>query len=181
MTWNAWIFRFRLACLALLLAPALPVPCAGPPSFLYSRAPVADDPGPQGPPSPYKHWWPHISLREARRLMGRPGVVFVDGRGRIQWERSHLPGAILLPASASDVQDLFPRYKSRLERAKVVVCYCFGYNCGGADLVARLLAQRGLRNLAVYPGGFPEWQKAGYPLEGADFPPRRSASSSGAP
>jgi rhodanese-related sulfurtransferase len=143
-------------CLRLLLAP---LPAA---AFSLSQAPVTPDPGAAQPA--FAELWPHIGLAEARRLQGQAGVVFVDGRSYGEWERSHIPGALPLPAGEFDKR--YAMLRSALVHARVVVCYCHGKACGIADYVAQLLADKGHRNVAVYSGGYPEWKAAKLPLEG---------------
>jgi rhodanese-related sulfurtransferase len=150
----------RIVTLALLL-PALP---AG--AFSLSQAPVTPDPSVSQPA--FVALWPHINLAEAKRLLGQPGVVFVDGRSYGEWERSHLPGALPLPSGEFDKR--YPLLKKALVHARVVVCYCHGFTCGIADYVAQLLTDRGHRNVAVYSGGYPEWKHAKLPMEGQDAP-----------
>lgn len=146
--------------LLALLCLLLPFRANG---FTLSQAPVTPDPGAGG--QDYAELWPHIGLQEARRLHGSEGVVFVDGRSYREWQRSHIPGALALPAGEFDKR--YPLLRAALVHAKVVVCYCHGKSCGVADYVAQRLADRGHRNLAVYSGGYPEWKEAGLPLEGA--------------
>jgi len=159
----------------LLVLGALALLCAGlaadtPLTFSHSDAPVTNDPRYTRPELMAK--WPHISLAEAQRLLGQPGVLFVDGRAYNEWQAGHLPGAIALPVGEFDKR--WPMHKKELRKAKVVVIYCHGENCGMADTVADLLSNKGLRNMAVFWGGFPAWRDASLPYRiepGADGGP----------
>ena len=143
----------------LLLWVALPLGAA---TFQYSRAPVVNDPSLTHRPS--AALWPHVNIAEARRLLGRPGVLFVDGRTHGEWRQSHLPGAVSLPGFEFD--NRYPLLRDRIVHAKALIIYCHGFTCGAADYIAQLLADRGLRNMAVFSGGYPQWKEEGLPLEG---------------
>ncbi len=108
--------------------------------------------------------WPHISLQEAKRLHGMPGVLFVDGRSYPEWEKSRIPGALALPAGEFDKR--YAMNRAKIRRARIIVIYCHGENCGLADTLAQLLTDKGHRDVAVFWGGFPAWKTAKLPLEG---------------
>ena len=151
--------------------------CASPTlqgAYTLSRAEVTPDP--RYATSNFSALWPHISLEEAKRLLAQPGVVFVDGRSYAEWESSHIPGSIPLPGGEFDKR--YAMHKSKLRKAKVIVSYCHGEHCGLADYLAQLLSDKGHRNLAVFWGGFPAWEKAKLPLEGnnkSQKPPKKTA------
>jgi rhodanese-related sulfurtransferase len=146
-----------------LAAALLPAGIVQAQTFRQSRAPVTPDPGYSR--KEYAADWPHISLGEARRLQGHAGAIFVDGRNRKDWEKSHIPGALSLPTGEFDKR--YPQLKSTLRRAAVLVLYCQGSNCAQADYLAGLLSAKGHRNLAVFWGGFPAWNEAKLPVESA--------------
>lgn len=135
-------------------------------TFKDSHAPVRDDPS--LPAHGADGLWPHVDLKEARRLWGRKGVVFLDGRDHYEWQVAHIPGAV--STSPGDFDNVFPTIEHRLIRAKVVVCYCHGLDCGVGDFIANRLAALGLRNMCVFSGGYPQWLGAGYPLAGEQVP-----------
>jgi rhodanese-related sulfurtransferase len=132
-------------------------------SFTMSHADVTPDPSYSQ--AEYEFKWPHIGLDEAKRLQAMPGVVFVDGRTYSEWEAGHIPGALSLPGGEFDKR--YNMQKAKLRKAKILVSYCHGVNCGLADYLAQLLAEKGHRNIAVFWGGFPAWQQAKLPLETA--------------
>jgi rhodanese-related sulfurtransferase len=156
-----------LGLLAALLLPSL---CSWSGTFALSQAPVADDPSLTQRDS--AKLWPHVNLQEARRLQATEGVVFVDGRSHHEWELARIPGAVSLTGAEFD--NRYPTVRTRLIHAKAVVIYCHGFSCGEADFIARLLAAKGLRNMAVFSGGFPQWQSAGLPLEGREAEKKRA-------
>jgi rhodanese-related sulfurtransferase len=152
---HAW--NLPLAALALLGASLLHADS----QFTLSQAQVTPDPTYKLPEFLYK--WPHISLEEAKRLHGMPGVLFVDGRTYFEWETSHIPGALSLPGGEFDKR--YDMQRARLRKAQILVSYCHGPNCGLADYLAQLLSEKGHRNIAVFWGGFPAWLEAKLPVE----------------
>jgi rhodanese-related sulfurtransferase/DNA-binding transcriptional ArsR family regulator len=97
----------------------------------------------------------------ARELLerARQGLVTVlDVRPAEEYAAGHLPGAINIPLA-----ELEARLGS-LDAHKEVIAYCRGPHCVLAfDAVARLRAQG--RRARRLEGGFPEWQRAGLPVE----------------
>jgi rhodanese-related sulfurtransferase len=100
----------------------------------------------------------HVSATELQERLARGDVVVLDVRPEPEFHAGHIPGAqsVPLPALAS----LAPK----LPRRRQIVAYCRGPYCVYADDAVRLLQGRGLkaRRLDV---GFPEWRRAGLPVE----------------
>jgi len=100
----------------------------------------------------------HVSAAELQARLVRGDVVVLDVRPEPEYRAGHIPGArsVPLPALAS----LAPK----LPRRREIVAYCRGPYCVYADDAVRLLQARGLkaRRLDV---GFPEWRRAGLPVE----------------
>jgi rhodanese-related sulfurtransferase len=104
----------------------------------------------------------YASTREAMKLYGEPGVLFLDARLPQEYARSHIAGALDLPVER--FERYYPRLKSRLRGAKTLVCYCESISCDeGARLSARL-AGGGYDNVVFMFAGWEEWQQAGYPV-----------------
>jgi rhodanese-related sulfurtransferase/predicted transcriptional regulator len=88
------------------------------------------------------------------------GAVVLDVRPESEFRAGHIAGAQSAPIPSLD------ELASRLPRRREIVAYCRGPYCVYADDAVRLLRARGLeaRRLDV---GFPEWQRAGLPVETA--------------
>ena len=104
-----------------------------------------------------------IEQLSARELMSRledGSVVLLDVRPEPEYLAGHIAGARSAPLPTLD--DL----ASTLPRRREVVAYCRGPYCVYADDAVRLLRTHGLkaRRLDV---GYPEWQRAGLPVETA--------------
>ena len=105
-----------------------------------------------------------IGLPEAWELHQARKGVFVDARSEEDYRSGHIRGAILLDqesfeTSISAFQELVPL-------DTLLVAYCSGEGCGSSSEVAQLLKEAGYRNLRVFSGGWEEWSKGGYPVEG---------------
>ena len=90
-------------------------------------------------------------------------LVLVDALAPMSYARSHLPGAINLPADW--VEERAPMRIPDLETE--IVVYCSDVDCDASGIVARRLLELGYRNVRHYPGGKSDWVEGGLPLEGS--------------
>jgi rhodanese-related sulfurtransferase len=77
------------------------------------------------------------------------------------WRDWHLPGAKHLPHD--QVRQLAAHVLP--DRDAEIIVYCASATCQNSHLAARVLAQMGYVNVAVYAGGKQEWQEAGLAVE----------------
>jgi rhodanese-related sulfurtransferase len=93
---------------------------------------------------------------EAR--LARGSVIVLDVRPGPEYRAGHIPGALSAPLDSLD------SVAAKLPKRREIVAYCRGPYCVYADDAVRLLQERGLkaRRLDV---GFPEWRRAGRPVE----------------
>jgi rhodanese-related sulfurtransferase/DNA-binding HxlR family transcriptional regulator len=100
----------------------------------------------------------HVSATELQERLARGDVAVLDVRPEPEYKAGHIPGAQSVPVDA--LASLAPK----LPRRRQIVAYCRGPYCVYADDAVRLLQGRGLkaRRLDV---GFPEWRRAGLPVE----------------
>jgi rhodanese-related sulfurtransferase len=99
-----------------------------------------------------------LSAEELERRLARDQVVLLDVRPEAEYRAGHIAGARSAPLPE------LPSLLSKLPRRREIVAYCRGPYCVYADDAVRLLRERGLkaRRLDV---GFPEWRRAGLPVE----------------
>jgi rhodanese-related sulfurtransferase/DNA-binding HxlR family transcriptional regulator len=99
-----------------------------------------------------------LSAEELEQRLARDQVVLLDVRPEPEYEAGHIAGARSAPL------DELPELLSKLPRRREIVAYCRGPYCVYADDAVRLLREQGLkaRRLDV---GFPEWRRAGLPVE----------------
>jgi rhodanese-related sulfurtransferase len=100
----------------------------------------------------------HVSAEELQERLARGDVVVLDVRPEPEYNAGHIPGAQSVP------MDALASLTLKLPRRRQIVAYCRGPYCVYADDAVRLLQARGLkaRRLDV---GFPEWRRAGLPVE----------------
>jgi rhodanese-related sulfurtransferase len=99
-----------------------------------------------------------VSVMELEQRLARGDVVVLDVRPEPEYRAGHIVGARSAPLPT--LTSLAPK----LPRRREIVAYCRGPYCVYADDAVRLLRARGLkaRRLDV---GFPEWRRAGLPVE----------------
>src|SRR5215216_2663800 len=99
-----------------------------------------------------------LSPEQLKQRLTRGQVVVLDVRPEREYDAGHIPGALSAPLNELEA------LAASLPKRKEVVAYCRGPYCVYADDAVRLLRERGLkaRRLDV---GFPEWRRAGLPIE----------------
>ena len=100
----------------------------------------------------------HVTADDLADRLASGQVVLLDVRPESEFRAGHIAGARSAPLPLLD--KLVPD----LSRRREIVAYCRGPYCIYADDAVRLLRARGLkaRRLDV---GFPEWRRAGLPVE----------------
>jgi rhodanese-related sulfurtransferase len=99
-----------------------------------------------------------LSAEELEQRLAGDQVVLLDVRPEPEYQAGHIAGARSAPLA--ELPSLLPK----LPRRREIVAYCRGPYCMYADDAVRLLRSKGLnaRRLDV---GFPEWSRAGLPIE----------------
>jgi rhodanese-related sulfurtransferase/predicted transcriptional regulator len=101
-----------------------------------------------------------VSADELAERVARGQVVVLDVRPRVEYEAGHIAGAMSAPIETFEAQT--PKLPPRGD----VIAYCRGPYCVYADDAVRVLRARGVRARRL-DVGFPEWRRAGLPVEGA--------------
>jgi rhodanese-related sulfurtransferase/DNA-binding HxlR family transcriptional regulator len=99
-----------------------------------------------------------LSPEELEERLARGQVVVLDVRPEREYEAGHIPGAVSAPLSDLD------EIAASLPKRREIVAYCRGPYCVYADEAVRLLRARGLRARRLNVG-FPDWRRAGLPVE----------------
>lgn len=107
-----------------------------------------------------------LSVDEAKQLLGRDDVVFVDVReGAELATQGKIPGAV--HASRGHLEFFAdpstPYHKPELVAGKRVVVYCA--SGGRSALAAKTLKDMGIDNVVNMLGGFTAWQQKGGKVE----------------
>lgn len=96
-------------------------------------------------------------------------ALVVDARDPEDYAEGHIRGAINLPY---DLVVSDPALVETLDTAgRPVVTYCGGGGCEVSVGVAEELSLAGFERVAVYVGGFGEWEGAGYPVGRGEVAP----------
>ncbi len=101
-----------------------------------------------------------ISREELARRVRDGDVVVLDVRPEPEFRAGHISGAVSLP-----VKEITRRLRT-IPQDRQVVAYCRGPFCVYADDAVRMLRRRGYR-AARLDDGFPEWARAGLPVDTA--------------
>jgi rhodanese-related sulfurtransferase len=107
---------------------------------------------------------PRISPEEAKGLLGRADVLFLDVREPPEVVASgKVRGAVAVPRGLVEFRadPASPMHDAAFDRAKTVVAYCAS---GGSALVGKTLKDMGYANVRNL-GGFKGWLDAGGEIE----------------
>ena len=86
------------------------------------------------------------------------GAIWVDARPDNEFEREHVPGALLL--NEDRWNELLPQFLAAWSPEKKVVVYCSTQGCNASREVARRLRNEAqLKEVFVLEGGWEEWLK----------------------
>lgn len=107
-----------------------------------------------------------LSVDEARQMLGRDDVTFVDLRDPREREREgKIPDAFSCTRGMLEfwIDPASPYFKPQLAEDKTFVFFCAG---GWRSALAADTAQKmGLKPVAHIDGGFGAWKKSGAPVE----------------
>jgi rhodanese-related sulfurtransferase len=107
-----------------------------------------------------------LAVEEAKKLLGRDDVVFVDVReGAELASQGKIPGAVHAPRGHLEfyADPSAPYHKPELASGKRLVVYCA--SGGRSALAAKTLKDMGIANVANMLGGFTAWQQGGGEIE----------------
>jgi rhodanese-related sulfurtransferase len=95
-----------------------------------------------------------VTVAQVRAWGGN--AIWVDARPDVEFEREHVPGAVLL--NEDRWNELLPQFLTTWSPEKRVVVYCSSQSCNASREVARRLRDEAqLKNVFVLQGGWEEW------------------------
>ena len=95
-----------------------------------------------------------VTLAEANRW--GETAIWVDARPEDEFDRQHVPGALLL--NEDRWNELLPQMLAVWSPEKRIVVYCSSESCGASREIARRLRQQAeLKNVFVLEGGWEAW------------------------
>jgi rhodanese-related sulfurtransferase len=165
-----WIATDPLAEMAALEVVAMPPePAAAEhsdPYATFSNDPLAivgdPTPDPSLPEIPAVGRPVQIELPAVRMFVDANGAFIIDARDPYEYEEGHLPGSINLPYETAISDPVL--LESLQTGGKPIIAYCGGGDCEVSYSLALELVAMGYERVAVYVGGFPEWQENGLPV-----------------
>lgn len=99
-----------------------------------------------------------VTRQELATRLGAPSLVVIDVRPPLEYAAGHIATARSVPVD--DLAEHLCAMAGDLE----VVAYCRGPFCAFADDAVRVLGRQGRRARRLEEG-FPEWRRAGLPIE----------------
>ena len=107
-----------------------------------------------------------ITLEEAKERFDNGTGFFVDARSGEEFLKGHILNAYSLPEEvfAERIDEVKITFPDSEEFA--IIVYCEGEECDASTKLAEQLRQSGYANVRVFFGGWNEWVRAGYPVEG---------------
>lgn len=111
---------------------------------------------------------PELTVAQAREKLDQGQIgLLLDVREPVEWEKGHIPGAVLAPRGMLEwyADPTTPYAKPELTTkrdAHIIVACASG---GRSMLAAQTLQSMGYTNVVSMVGGFNEWSKQGFPIE----------------
>jgi rhodanese-related sulfurtransferase len=103
-----------------------------------------------------------VSLAETLHDFHTQGAIFLDTRKKQDYDSGHIEGALNLPIGTNP--EISAEQLARWKQAPVIVIYCNGVFDGTGYRAARMLTEKGLKNVETYPEGWPEWKNCQLPI-----------------
>jgi rhodanese-related sulfurtransferase len=97
-----------------------------------------------------------ITLDQIRQQLRDETAVLIDARSPESFARSHVRGALNLPAGpVEQMEGYLAQIRPSIAPEQLIILYCSSPACGSADMVSDYLADQGFTNTRVYSPG---WQ-----------------------
>jgi len=109
-----------------------------------------------------------ITLGEAEGLFSEEEALFIDSRPKEAFRTGHILGAVNIPFEEYNKEKALDLIF--LPPEGTVVIYCDGSECNSSLELAKVLHQKGLRDIKVFFGGWVEWMKEGLPVSSENDP-----------
>ena len=107
-----------------------------------------------------------VSVEDAKALVGRADVQFLDVREPAEWDKGRVPGAVHVPRGLLEFKadpSLEAYHDKAIDPEKRLVVYCG--SGGRSALAAKTLKDMGYGKVANMLGGFTAWSQAELPTE----------------
>ena len=103
-----------------------------------------------------------ITLQEAEGLFSAGEALFIDSRPEEDFQAGHILGAENIPFEERKDEEVLDLPSLLTE--ETVVIYCDGSECNSSLELAKVLNQKGLKDIRIFFGGWVEWVREGLPV-----------------
>ncbi len=97
---------------------------------------------------------------KVKRLVESGTVIVLDVRWPEIYDLGHIPGALNFPLD--DFEEDEKALLSKITPEDEIIVYCAGVTCRDSHTFATRLVEMGFAHVAVYAGGFAEWEEMGF-------------------
>ena len=104
----------------------------------------------------------YVNAVTAKTLVDQTQAIFLDARYKVDYDVSHVSGAISLPVSSVWAGTVDPK-TVLIDKDAVLIAYCAPGCPAGLELAEELYVL-GYHNVFVLDGGYLVWQNAGYAM-----------------
>jgi rhodanese-related sulfurtransferase len=105
----------------------------------------------------FENFVPKVKTDEIARLLGGSDVVVVDARVPGDYNAGHLKGAINIPVDTPAKE--VARSLVHVPKTSRIIVYSHSSGCPYGGRVAREVLELGYHNVAIFKGGWIEWEK----------------------
>ncbi len=98
-----------------------------------------------------------VTIKQAREWEAKEGVLWIDARMRSEYDKAHIPGALLLNEVEWN-QQAFELMDTLGKNTKPVVVYCDAQKCAASKVIADKLRELGVNDVNILRGGWPAWK-----------------------
>lgn len=97
---------------------------------------------------------------KVKRMVESETVIVIDVRWPEIYDLGHIPGALNFPLD--DFEEEKKKLMSKITPEDEILVYCAGVTCHDSHTFATRLVEMGFAHVAVYAGGFAEWEEMGF-------------------
>lgn len=91
-------------------------------------------------------------------IVAKSGVVIIDALDKSYYEKTHIPGAVNLPASHKwSLAEIMQRLPKGTNATTPIIIYCYSPECNAAEKLWLQLNRLGFYNTMHYSGGISDW------------------------
>ena len=106
-----------------------------------------------------------LDSEQVRKEHAQPGVLFLDARRSEQYNQGHIPGARDFAVWEGDIDAKVLSLAMEVPPDTRIVVYCMGGECDDSHILRNKLIDVHFSNVVIYTDGWPDWLKAGLPVE----------------